>query len=342
MLSQILAIFLIILLSLGFMQPSQAQTRLNNISNSPPNSKPIEYPQICTIGTYVSSLYELNLPDRSFGADLMLWSNCTVPNVEPLSSINFLNAKNLETNINSEQKRGKSYWTLMKVRGTFRFPWQLENYPFDRHVLNIALEDKIRDVTLFSFQKDVEKSSCSPDINLKGWDVSQCKLDINNLLYTTTFGDPELAGTGRSVYSRVNISLALNRSSTISFFKLTTPVYVALAIAAISFFLSPMEPPLMSGRMAILVGALFSVVLNMRSAESLLGRVDGLTLVDKVHLNTMIYIFIAALIAVITRSMYKSRGEKYGKYTDRITLPIFVLSYIAINFMLVESAKSIG
>jgi hypothetical protein len=333
LLFQFLSILIILPIAFGFSQPTQAQT---------PPKKAVEYPQVCTIGTHISSLYEFNLADRSFGTDFMLWSNCSVANVEPFKSINFLNAKNLEISVNIEQKRGNSYWSLIKVRGTFRFPWRVENYPFDRHVLTIPFEDKIRDVTLLFFKSDIEKPSINPNLTLSGWELGDLKLDIDNFAYNTTFGDPELVGTGRSVYSRMNISIPISRNRIVSFFKLTTPAYIALGIAGISFLMSSAEPPLMSGRMGIIVGSLFSVVLNMRSSESVLGRIEGLTLVDKIHINTMIYILIAAIAAIVSRTASKFKGEKHGKYVDRIGLPIFAISYILINFILVESAKSIG
>jgi hypothetical protein len=50
-----------------------------------------------------------------------------------------------------------------------RHDWDLSNFPFDRHVLDIVLEEGAADTTKLLYSADTTNSGYNKDIRLEGW-----------------------------------------------------------------------------------------------------------------------------------------------------------------------------
>jgi len=86
----------------------------------------------------------------------------------------------------------------------------------------------------------------------------------------------------------------------VGFVKLVAGVYAAIGIALVSFLMAPDQAPVFSGRMTVLVGALFATVVSMQVGDSLLGAPEAVSLVDEIHIVALLYVFVAAVMAVGT------------------------------------------
>jgi hypothetical protein len=53
----------------------------------------------------------------------------------------------------------------------------------------------------------------------------------------------------------------------------------------LSFLMAPEQATVFSGRMAVLVGALFATVVNMQVSNTVLGYPEEVSLVDKIHIG---------------------------------------------------------
>jgi len=126
------------------------------------------------------------------------------------------------------------------------------------------------------------------------------------------------------------------------FFKLVTGVYVASAIVVLSLLMNPEHAPIFGARMGVLVGALFATVLSLRASEAVLGTTESVSLVDKIHIIAMVYIFIAALITVLVRKAYESGQEELAKRRNRVGLRALGISFVLINGLLIILAAIAG
>ncbi len=104
----------------------------------------------------------------------------------------------------------------------------------------------------------------------------------------------------------------------------------------------PDNPPIFGARMVVLVGSLFATVISLRASEAVLGSAESLSLVDKIHIVAMAYIFIAALIAVLARKACESGKEELAKRCDRVLLPVLGISFVLINGLLITMAAIAG
>src|SRR5918998_1484457 len=114
----------------------------------------------------------------------------------------------------------------------------------------------------------------------------------------------------------------------------------ATAIALLSFLMAPDQAPVFSGRMTVLVGALFATVVNMQVGNSLLGSPEAVSLVDKTHIVALAYVFVAAVMAVVSWRDYDSGHESRARRRDLVSLCVFGASYLVINAILIVLAAA--
>lgn len=296
-------------------------------------------PRSCQVGAYLISLYDFDMSAGSFGADLWVWSTCPDEKIKPLDVADFVNANQLQTRLASTFNRSGTYWSYVKVSGTFRHHWNVRSYPFDRHDLEIVMEHTADPSSTFSYTADREGSKPSPEIFLDGWRITNFQIANRTYLYDTVFGDPAFAGKKQSDYSRLVVSISIARTKRWSFIKLVAGVYIAFALSVLAFLLGPYNG---RRRTNLLGGTLFAVLVNQRVAESVFGRVEQLTLLDIIHVVAMVYIFAIALAGIYAQHLHDAGREEPARRSDRRGLWITSISYVIVNLILLVNAAIRG
>ena len=319
----------------GVGQPTADQPGMDDNPTGTEDTEAIDYP----IGIFITSLHDLDVTADTFGVDYWVWS-IHPPELNPLETLEFYNAKEAHADLDQTAERGDRSWSQRKISAVVRHDWDISNFPFDRQVLNIVLEEGAADTTTLMYSADTTNSGYNEDIHLEGWHITDFAIEERTVDYATTFGDPDIFDG--SSYARLVASVQLQRESMTGFFKLVTGVYVASAIFLLSFLMNPQHPPIFSGRMGVLVGALFATVLSLRASEAVLGTTESVSLVDKIHIVAMVYILIAALITVLVRKAYESGQEDLAKRRNRIWLRVLGISFVLINGLLIILAAIAG
>ena len=114
----------------------------------------------------------------------------------------------------------------------------------------------------------------------------------------STYGMPDAQG---SRYAFIEAAIMLERTHPMTFLKLTAGVFAGVFIAFLTFFYDSNDRGAFGGKLGLLVGVLFAVVLNMRNADTSIGDIDDLTLVTELHLITLALIVVLALAALRDR-----------------------------------------
>ena len=259
-------------------------------------------PAVCRIGVNIEDLYDLDMAKDTFGAILWIWTLCPSAELHPLEAITFPTAStglNLST-IETETGSSGEHYAARRVQGTFRFNWDMDHYPFDRQQVVIPIDEARYGADRLLFEPDVRESFLTPDIRdrLDEWDVSELSLAASVSEEPSTYGMP---GAERSRYARLDISFTLERTQFLTFLKLTSGVYAAVFIAFLSFFYDPNDRGAFGGKLGLLVGVLFSVLVNLRAADTSIGDTGRLTLVTEIHLITLAFVVILALAALRAR-----------------------------------------
>lgn len=292
----------------------------------------------CKIGLYFVDLHHLDMAKNQFEANFWLWSLCPKESLAPLKTAEFVNANRTAFALDQTLPRDGVFWSARKVDGAFRHAFDVRNFPFDRHVLKVIVEEGIDDLRSFGYEPDLAASGLDRNIELAGWKIESFRLNTASHRYATTFGDPTLAHETPGAYSQVEAEITVSRASRLSFLKMTAPAYVAAVLALLSFFFSLDAGSTFSSRMSFLASALFATVVNMRVASSELGSNDGMTLIDLIHVTVLALIIAATVSTLIAdRRMRQGKPDIARRY-DRHSLTWCASLFVAVNVALIASA----
>src|ERR687893_857640 len=272
-------------------QPTADQPGMDDTPTDTEDTEAIDSPT----GIFITSLHDLDVTADTFGVDYWVWS-VHPPELNPLETLEFYNAEEAHADLDQTAERGDRSWSQRKISAVVRHDWDLSNFPFDRQVLDIVLEEGVADTNALVYTADTANSGYNEDIKLDGWRITNFTIEERTVHYATTFGDPGISSG--SSYARLVASVQIEREDIAGFFKLVAGVYAASAICLLSFLMVPDIPPIFGARMVVLVGSLFATVISLRASEAVLGSTASLSLVDKIHIVAMVFILIAALIAV--------------------------------------------
>jgi hypothetical protein len=298
-------------------------------------------PKTCRVGLYLRALHAFDPTADTFSADLWLWSVCPTADHQPLQTVEFVNADDVAVLLDVGDD---PLWTQRNVDGTFRYDWDERNFPFDRHTLTIVLEEGVDDARGFVYDPDIANSGVDPELQLPGgWRMTGSTLVGSTKTYDTTFGDSDLPVGGSSEYSRLTLSIGLERTDLGGFFKLTAVVYAAFFFSLISYVMHMETTTGIGPRVSLLAIALFSAAVNLINASDDLGTASGLTLVDKIHVMVLVYLLGAAIVTVVSRLLLE-RGWEAADIADlnyRVGAMV-IISFIGLNALLIVVAMRGG
>jgi hypothetical protein len=206
-----------------------------------------------------------------------------------------------------------------------------------------VLEEGVEDAAHFRYEPDTADTTYDPALRLPGWTITGFALTPSLAHYRTDFGDPALsAGTG-SDYSRLTLAVGLARADLAGFFKLTAVVYAAFVLSLGTYVMHLESSRSLGAQLGLLAGALFAAAVNLVTASAALSNVNGLTLVDAIHIVVLLYILVAFAVTVGGRLLVE-RGwpEARIAHLNYRAGAIAVASFLAINAALILLAARVG
>jgi hypothetical protein len=297
----------------------------------------------CKINAYVMRLNDFNFTEDSFFIDTWLYANCNKPNALSFQSVYFPTSKNHKITYTSTAQVGEETYVIGNLQGNFEQSWNLKNYPFDRHKLQLFFEPSENlDVNTLIYESDMKSSKIHPDINLEdGWKITNFSVKSGKSHYISNFGDPRIK-TDDFYFPKLIINFDIQRVSYMSFIKLTVGVYIAFAICLLCSFFDMSQSDLFTASLSILVGCLFAIFVNLQVAESILGQVEGVSLVDEIHIATMLFIVFVASLQTAFHRLYKGEKKENLMRIERIGLGGVIVAYVVMNIIFIASALNAG
>ncbi len=296
------------------------------------------------IGAYLMALHDFDFTNRTFRADMWLWSHSSPRSKrKPLQTMEFTNAQKTSASLFTEEVKGGVRWEQCKICGTFRYHWDLRNFPFDSHNLEIHIEEGVDDVRALTYEADAKDSTHVKELRLDGWKITDFQIISHPVVHSSTFGDPALSSGSVSKYAGLIIRITVRRMEIMSYIKLTAVAYISFMLTLLSFFLHMDGGEGFSdSRMTLLAGALFATVMNMSAASSALGTWDTMTLVDKVHIVTLLHILFAAFLAVLARVLLsKGVSVRRLRKMDLRAAALATITFIGTNgYMVIRAARA--
>lgn len=297
-------------------------------------------PTVCRVGVYFMSIHNVDTAAGTFDANFWMWSVCPTRDMEPLKTMQFLNAESVEGSLDSNLQRGEGWWSTRLFTGTFRENFDLANYPFDHQSLDLQIEESVLDERGLRYSLDVAQSGLDAKLTTPGWLISDLKLQSGVTTRDTTFGDPSLPN-GQSGYASMTVKLKANRTKGANFIKATFPLYIAAFLALISMGFDVVATDHFLGRMGALGTILFAVVLSFVSVDQLVGPHQGLFFLDQIHFAVLALILLATGWSVLAHRAAGRfmDGAVVQRWDLRVTLGLLAL-YLIANLLMILNAAS--
>ena len=294
-------------------------------------------PDLVKVGIYITRLDNFNLKQKSFDASFWLWSITPNDVSSRLDSVEFVNSEAIKLSNSYTKNTPSGVWNQRKVMGTFHHDWDMRNFPFDHQDLLIELEESEDYLSELVYVPDPVESIVDGDLRIKGWRIVSSEVRAGSKTYMSHFGDPAIQAGNPTSFTRLNVTVRLERTNMTAFWKYTAGAYVAAVIALSSYAFHVDQGQTMSPRFGLLAAAVFAAIISLRSESSELGTTEYNTLVDQVHLIALLYVIVATLTGVYTWTQYRKHNDCYA--IQRLGRRVALVSTVIMVIMIVGVVK---
>jgi hypothetical protein len=312
----------------------------NGISTERPD--PEGAPTEVLIGTFVNKIMGINDIKHTFSADIFVvirWKDprlvdeslggslagCKVPLDDVWNPrVLFINSgtlsKHLEDSVVIDSEGSVIY--RQRFSGEFSIPFQLSEFPFDRHLLAISIVTAGYDIGQVRFVLDKRILGQTENLSLVDWSIEQGMGKV-----TTYYFAPQ----DRS-FPLFNYELNVSRYQGFYLSKVIIPLTMIIFMSWTVFWLDPRHLATQVGLSASVIVILTIFQLNL---GNYLPKISYLTRMDRFVLGALTLVFLA-LVETVTGGALAGGGKpRLAKKIDqwaRIVFPIAFLFVLAFAF----------
>lgn len=297
-----------------------------------PAQEKLDKPAEVHAGIYVSRIYGMNLRENQFSADFYLWFRWKKAQLKPHETFEVVNGHVESKELIYEDRLDDSYYTVSRVSATVTKFWDVRRFPLDNHVMTIEIEDSQDEDFKQVYLADKDNSKYDPQVQVPGWDIKMGKAEIASHLYTTNYGDITLPTNSESSYSRFIYSLFIERPGYEYFLKMFLSVFVATLISFLAFLIKPTD---LDPRFGLGIGAIFAAVASQYVVSSSLPETNVMTLADKLHILSIIFIFVSLFESTLSLRIFYKGKEELSKRMDRTSLVVCLITYLVGSFLII-------
>lgn len=283
-------------------------------------------PAPVTIGVYVNKVQDLNFRENKYVLDFFIWfrwkAEGKLADYKPLESFEIINGRIDGKASIVEKKIGDVQYASARITATIAETWELKSFPFDWHRVDVRIEDSAYSALDLVFVADKAASKLGTEIDMAGWVASNFDSVVTQRTYATNYGDTTLPA--EATYSRYIFSWDLDRTGFGAALKLLSTVFLATAVAFVSFMVKPSD---LDARFGMGVGGLFAVAASAFIASGSVPDSGSMTVADLIHMVALGFIFATLLI-----SAYCLRLEVNGQEEKAFRIDHWCLGILPVLF----------
>lgn len=141
------------------------------------------------MGVFVMSIYDLSLVDKSFNTVFWVWF--VFPKDSPIrympeETVGVMGAKSFERLFDFDEVKGSQRWATAKFNAVIIHDWEMDDFPFDRQLLTIELEEAELDATNVIFVPDKKNSGIDTKVKIPGWRIDGFSIESRLIIDETT------------------------------------------------------------------------------------------------------------------------------------------------------------
>jgi len=304
----------------------------NDHTNSnlvPVNSNDTPFRTDVLFGAYITRITRLSMKESIFDVDFYIWFKWKGDDVTPGEGMEIINGKITSMELQAELHENDTNYEQYQISASIIQPFDVLLYPFDNHNLIIKIEDCVSSIYWLQYiPENIQNVGISEEIYIPGYKSKSLPKIVEIHKYPTDFGSPWQEDMP-STYSQIRLGIELVRDGWGFYFKLFQGLFVAVAVAMITFTLRPNYAP----RFIVSVGALFAAVANYYNILSMQPEVNYMTLADTITLTGIVTIFLSMVGSSISFYLYDSKKNKnISRRFDKYSVLTFIFCFIFINW----------
>lgn len=280
------------------------------------------------VGSYINKIQDLSFRENKYVLDFYVWfrwkAEGALADYKPLESFEIINGRIDSKTSVVEKKIGELNYASARITATIAETWDLSDFPFDWHRTQVRFEDSQFTSKDLAFVVDKANSRLGDEIDMAGWTASNFGANVERKLYRTNYGDTSQPTDAQSEYSRYVIAWDIDRIGWGAAIKLLSTVFLATAVAFVSFMVKPSD---LDARFGMGVGALFAVAASEFIVSSAVPDSASLTVADKLHTIALGGIFLTLLISAFCLRLEVSEREELAFKIDHWSLALLPLLF---------------
>jgi hypothetical protein len=287
-------------------------------------------------GIYVDRIVEISMKDLSWTVDCYIWFNWDDTTVNPADNFQIVDGWIESKEKKDEYVKGNHHYVLYRIVTRITSIFDETRFPCDDHLLTICIEDPAYKRQNMIFVADSVNSSISSRVKIPGYLIYRQSAVEKPHSYKTSRGDPRLNSGSKATFSQFRMGIWIKREGWGFFLKLFLPLFVAVSVAILAFFIKPTD---IDPRFGLGVGALFAAVANSYITSSMLPNTGIMSLADIINVMGTIVILLTLVESTVSLYLYDRRGRKsLSNRFDRLSFFIILPGYILLNIALALAA----
>lgn len=270
----------------------------------------VEATRTTSIGAFVTSLADISETQRRFEIIVWIWllSPSSDATPDPAKTLEIMNAVTTERQhaVTTDTPAGR--YSQVKLRASVRNALDFTDFPFDRHVLHVDIEDAERDIRLLEFVPDAPAGGAAPlvlsqDLDPQDWAIGELSLTTLHHRENTNYGDP--TQTGDSVFSRAVLGIEITRKHSLRILlTLLLGTFMGTLVAFFAVLLPIQQSP---PRYTLLSGALFVCIANRLLVDTRLPPGSSLGLLDLMQLVAILGLLLLTGMSLVLTNWAEKR-----------------------------------
>lgn len=286
-------------------------------------------------GIYVDRIEELSMRELSWTVDFYIWFNWNDTLLRAADNFQVVDGWIQSKEKKDEYIKGNAHYVLYRIVARITSVFDEMRFPCDDHLLTICIEQPSYVRQKLVFTADSANSAISSRVKIPGYRIYRKGTVEKPHSYKTSRGDPRLAGS-KATFSQFRLGIWIRRDGWGFFLKMFLPLYVAVAVAILAFFIKPTD---VDPRFGLGVGALFAAVANSYINSSMLPNTGVMSLADIISIIGTITILLTLIESTISLHLYDRKDKKMLSHRfDRLSFYVLLLGYIIFNILLLVAA----
>ena len=300
---------------------TMSATRLASAASTraaPPAPATAAAPIPVTVWTWLLKIHSINYPADELTVDMYVVFTYDLKyrgKIDPMKHFEIVEAKNVTICEQDEEPRPEKgqYHQSFRCIAVIEHHWDIRSFPFDRHKIHFRIEDSMNKIGTLVHLEDPD--SGRDEATIRDRDITD---------YAVSVGEHKW-GWGDS-FSAYEIAFTLKpRHEWGMFQKLFLTVFIALAVALLSFFVAPGD---FNSRSGLLIGSLFAAIANQYVVSNSLPVAGTVTLVDTIHELTYSAILLCFALSLASYKCSEKRVD-LSRRIDRWGFWAVVTAYSA-------------